>query len=188
MKEKTVLIFGSGHLAYRVKKLLNTNDYNVVHITIEALNSTPQDRSLLESFNKYIKEIDLASVMMVYLLDDRDEYNLQLIIALISLNVDISITASLFNENLTTHLRATLKHLNILNPAKIAAPVFVAALHEPITRHLQDTPKKNEREIPEKKGDKLIQKLIIAFAALLLSAIIFFHISENYHGWTRFTL
>lgn len=179
MKEKTVLIFGSGHLSYRVKKLVATHKYQVIHISVEAINTVGETVSLIENLNEYIKTIDLTSVVMVYLLDDRDEYNLQLIIALISLNANIRITASLFNENLIPHLHAALKNLNILNPAKIAASVFVASLHEPVTRHLRYTPNKIERNIPERKGDKLIKKLTILFSVLLIAAITFFHFAEH---------
>ncbi len=179
MKEKTVLIFGSGHLAYRVKKLINIHEYKVIHITIEAISSNVETGSWLEKFNDSIKETDLSSVVMVYLLDDQDDYNLQLIIALISLNANIEITASLFNENLAPHLQATHKNLNILNPAKIAAPVFVGALYKPITRYLSYTPKKIEKEFTEKKGDRLLQKLTIGFLGLLFISIIFFHFVEG---------
>lgn len=179
MKEKTVLIFGSGHLAYRVKKLINIHDYKVVHSTLEAISSNVETGSWLENFNDYIKETDLTSVVMVYLLDDQDDYNLQLIIALISLNANIEITASLFNENLAPHLQATHKNLNILNPAKIAAPVFVDALYKPIRRYLRYTPKKIEKELSEKKGDRLLQKLTIGFIGLLFISIIFFHFVEG---------
>ena len=180
MKEKTVLIIGSGHLAYRVKKLIGIHTYNVIHISIESINAINESGSLLENFNEAIKDIDLAMVVMVYLLDDRDEYNLQLIIALISLNFDIKVTASLFNENLTPHLQAIHKNLSIINPAKIAAPVFVAAFYKPVTRHLRYIPKKIEKELAEKKGDILIHKLSIAFIALLLISVIFFHFVEKF--------
>ena len=180
MKEKTVLIIGSGHLAYRVKKLIGIHTYNVIHISIESINAINESGTLLENFNEAIKDIDLAMVVMVYLLDDRDEYNLQLIIALISLNFDIKVTASLFNENLTPHLQAIHKNLSIINPAKIAAPVFVAAFYKPVTRHLRYIPKKIEKELAEKKGDILIHKLSIAFIALLLISVIFFHFVEKF--------
>ncbi len=179
MKEKTVLIIGSGHLAYRVKKLIGIHTYNVIHISIESINAINESGSLLENFNETIKDIDLATVVMVYLLDDRDEYNLQLIIALISLNFDIKVTASLFNENLTPHLQAIHKNLSIINPAKIAAPVFVAAFYTPVTRHLRYIPKKIEKELAEKKGDILIHKLTISFIALILIAVTFFHFAEQ---------
>lgn len=179
MKEKTIIIIGSGHLAYRVKKLVGIHDYNVIHISIESINAINESVSLLENFNETIKHIDLATVVMVYLLDDRDEYNLQLIIALISLNFDFEITAALFNENLTPHLQAIHQNLSIINPAKIAAPVFVAAFYETVTRHSRYIPKKIEKELAEKKGDILIHKLTTAFIALIIVAVTFFHFVEQ---------
>ena len=179
MKERTVLIIGTGHLAYRVKKLIVNHDFNVIHISIESINAVNESGSLLEKFNETIKDIDLATIVMVYLLDDRDEYNLQLIIALISLNFDIKVTASLFNENLTPHLQAIHKNLTIINPSKIAAPVFVAAFYKTVKRHSRYIPKKIEKELAEIKGDILIHKLTTAFIALIILAVTFFHFVEQ---------
>ncbi|MBC7863304.1 MAG: hypothetical protein IAF38_10040, partial [Bacteroidia bacterium] len=80
--------------------------------------------------------------------------NLQLIIALISLYPDIPIAASLFNENLIPHLQANHKNVTILNPAKIAAPYFVAALHQPLQRKTEtNAVNKTEPAMIHQRGD-----------------------------------
>lgn len=174
-----VLIIGSGHLVSRLKKLIPADKYEIIHTTLDEINSHTASDSLIENLEAYTAGIDLASASMVYLIDMQDEVNLQLIIALISLHRDIPITAALFNENLTPHLQSTHNKLNILNPAKIAAPSFVDALYQPVDRPVIQIPATNRQPIAEKNNDFLIEKLVIAFIALLLGAVVFFHFSEN---------
>ena len=75
MKKNTVLILGAGHLAYRLKKYLHNNKYEILHSTIDIITSKSESVSLVENLNSYINDIDLSSVAMVYLLDDKDENN-----------------------------------------------------------------------------------------------------------------
>jgi voltage-gated potassium channel Kch len=179
MKKKMVLIIGSGHLVSRLKKLIPANTYDIIHTTLDEINSHTESDSLIENLEAYTTGIDLASASMVYLIDGQDEINLQLIIALISLHRDIPITAALFNENLTPHLQHTHNKLTILNPAKIAAPSFVEALYQPIDRQVIQILSNNKQPIAEKNNDLLIEKLVIAFIALLLAAVVFFHFVEK---------
>jgi hypothetical protein len=66
--------------------------------------------------------VSLDTLAHVYLVDERDERNLELLIALISINRTLPIVAALFNENIAPHLRAVHPNILVLNPAKIAAP------------------------------------------------------------------
>jgi hypothetical protein len=104
MQKKVVLILGSSHLVYRLKKKLPADGYDVLHATIGEIQSLTESEALLENLEVYLSNIDLTSIVMVYLLDDKDENNLQLIIGMIALHKTIPITASLFNENLIPHL------------------------------------------------------------------------------------
>jgi TrkA-N domain/Ion channel len=179
MKEKVIIIFGSGHLAFRLKKLLYAASYTVLHPFDTMIQSAVSYDPLLEKLEAYFKSIDTGSVKMIYLLDEKDENNLQLIIALTALKIKPAITASLFNENLIPHVSKVHPHLKILNPAKIAAPVFVAALYQPLQRQLTEIPEVPVKVKAAKKNDSFIQKLIISFSALIILAVIFFHFSEN---------
>jgi hypothetical protein len=179
MKKKIVLIIGAGHLAYRLKKYLSTQGYEILHSNLELINAATDSVSLIENLDTYIKKIDLSSLAMVYLLEDKDENNLQLIISLISLVTDIPITASLFNENLIPHLQKDHINLKILNPAKIAAPAFVEQLYvqvdtEPVYANVMLQSKGQAR-----KRFSLIKKLLLGFAVMLLCAVTFFHFYEN---------
>lgn len=180
MNKQSVLILGAGHLAYRVKKLVESHAYTAIHIPLNDLLGTQsiQD-SRLETISKAIANIDLSSLAMVYVLDDRDDYNLELIIALMSLQEGLHITASLFNESITPHLRAAHPNLTILNPAKIAAPVFVKALYQPLEHALRYTPDVREKKSPSKHTDSLIGLLVLAFGCIIASAVLYFHIAEQ---------
>lgn len=185
MKKKTILVFGAGHLAYRLKIKLTANNYQVVYATIDEINGTfstgpfGQSVSLFENLQQYIDKIPVDSIGMVYLLDEKDEVNLQLIIAFISLYPQISIAASLFNENLTPHLQAKHNNVTIFNPAKIAAPHFVAALFQPLERKIETKAVHNSVKIKSKQKDTLVQKLLLSFIGLLMVAVLFFHFYEK---------
>ncbi len=179
MKKKIVLIIGAGHLAYRLKKYLSTQGYEILHSNLEQINATTDSVSLIENLDAYIKKIDLSSLAMVYLLEDKDENNLQLIISLISLVTNIPITASLFNENLIPHLQKDHINLKILNPAKIAAPSFVEQLYVQVDTEPVYANVLLEQKFHAKKTFSLIQKLLLGFVVMLLSAVIFFHFYEN---------
>ena len=176
--KRSVLIVGSGRLAHRVRKMVEENNYTVLHFDNvgEIANSKYHT---IEKIGIALKDIDLQSVSMTYLLDEKDEKNLELIIALISLQKDIRITASLFNENIAPHLQAIHPNLTILNPAKIAAHAFVKALDEPVTRMLRYEPVQNDTKIKKTASDKLLKKLIITFGLMSFTATIYFRVYEH---------
>ncbi len=179
MEKKTILVFGSGHLAYRLKEKLHTGNYQVVHVTMGEVKAAAHSVSLLENLRHFLQKVHVDSVRMIYLLDEKDEVNLQLIIALISLYPGIPVTASLFNENLTPHLQSKHNNVTIFNPAKIAAPYFVAALSQPLERKAELKTVQPVFKTGVKKEDNLIQKLILAFTGLLVIAVLFFHFHEK---------
>ena len=156
MKIHSALIIGSGHLADRVKKLLEKKGYPTTHIPIYAS----------ENINAFSR---------IFLLDDRDEQNLQSLIALISLKKDARITASLFNEDIAPHIRAAHPYVEILNPAKIAAPAFIEALRTPLTHLLTYTPATEIKTSISHASDNLIKILMASFALIIVLATIYFH-------------
>jgi hypothetical protein len=102
---KDLLIFGNGHLAFRVLRKLVALRYTVTHKPAPA--SWQSDLcSPAEKLAMLIDGHDLSQVTMAYVLDDNNERNLELIIALISMRDTLPITAALFNESITPHLEA----------------------------------------------------------------------------------
>lgn len=178
MKNSIVLILGSGHLAYRVEKLARSRGYNACHIKSEFFQLDNTSNSAFDKITNTLSDIDLSSVKMAYVIDDSDEFNLQLLVVLMSLNEHLPITASLFNENIAPHLRAAHPYLHIFNPAKIAASCFVEALYKPAEHLLRYIPAKppNKPIAPE---DHFIKALIGSFVLMMSGAILYFHFAEN---------
>ncbi len=179
MNNQHILILGSGHLAYRVKKLALTKGYKTNSISKEAFQLKDTDSSTFDSIVKVLQNTDLSTLSMAYLLDDSDEFNLQLTIVLMSLCKNLRITASLFNENIATHLSAGHPNLLILNPAKIAAPAFVEALGQPVIHQLNYPVVNPIKQKENFKIDSLINILLSSFLLLITLATLYFHFAEN---------
>ena len=180
MKNNTALILGSGHLAYRVKKLVEAKGYEVIHFSYDSFQLSDTDSSTFDKIAATLSHINLSSVSMAYILNERDDNNLELMVAIMALNENIPITISLFNENVAPHLRAAHPNLYILNPAKIAAPVFVEALYKPVERFLSYTPAKPIEELKKPpRFDYFIKLLVGCFAILIALATTYFHFFEK---------
>lgn len=178
MNKNKVLILGSGHLAYRVEKLARERGYNTIHFSTEKFQLNDPSTSSFDFITSALKDIDPSLLVRAFIIDDRDDYNLQLMIVVMSLYEQLPITASLFNENMAPHLRAMHPKLEILNPAKIAGPVFVESLYKPVERHLRYMPDKPPKEF-NAPSDSLIKRLVITFFLLMLAATSYFHFFEN---------
>jgi voltage-gated potassium channel Kch len=179
MKQNKIIIFGSSHLAYRLKNHFAEKSYEVLHTTFDNINTNKESISSLENTKNYFSTIKIEEIKMVYLLEDKDENNLQLIIALISTFKNLPITASLFNKNLIPHLQSA-NNLTVLNPAKIAAPLFVAMLYKKIEAEPVFTSSNFYDEKQPKHLLTIIQKLLIFFITFLIFAVLFFHFYEGF--------
>lgn len=177
METKTALIFGSGHLADRVKKLVITKNYSVTHIPFLQSTNAPTTLPVIEKIAQVMGFADLTLLSIIYILDDKDELNLEILMALISLHPKTKICMSLFNENMRPHLMKAHPQLHIINPAEKAAPFFVAALYPSMVETLT-----SENYILKSKNpqpDLFVKSLIISFAALIILATGYFHFYEQ---------
>ena len=105
MKNKIVLIVGLGHLASRVKKLVEIKGYKVIQYSYDLFKPNDNNTSALDKITATLANIDLSSLSMAYVLSERDENNLEIVVAMMALNKDLPITTSLFNENVAPHLQ-----------------------------------------------------------------------------------
>ena len=174
-----VLIVGSGHLAYRTRQLANAQGYRIAELSLDAIRSNDSHGSTFDAISRALQEVDLESLAMVLLVDDQDERNLELLIALISLNNTLPIVASFFNENIAPHLQAAHPNVRILNPAKIAAPAFIEALSTPITHTLRYVPARIAEEPASPRADNLIKALVTGFMTLIAASVVYFHVAEQ---------
>jgi len=179
MDGRTVLILGSGHLANRTKLLVTQKGFTVTHLP-NLFSSLPSaDSSTISETEKIFHNMDMMSFTMTYVLFEKDEDNLEIVIAMMALYSSIPITTSLFNENIRPHLEKANTKLIILNPAKIAAPLFVKALDNSIKRNL----KLGTRFAPIKQvknsSNSFLITLISLFTLIAFSAVAYFHFNEH---------
>ena len=135
--------------------------------------------SRFEALRRTLVGVNPESVSAAILVDERDERNLELAIALISMNARLPIMVSMFNENIAPHLNAAHPNLRILNPARIAAPTFVNALDAPLRHDIRYTPTPPAEYRALVRTDMLIPALVGGFAVVLLLATASFHRAEH---------
>ncbi len=174
-----VLIIGSGHLAVRTRRLAVARGYVVVDFPLATRQGGGGDGATFDDVVRGLDALALDTMERVLLVDERDERNLELLIALISLRSDVPIAASLFNENVAPHLQAAHPGIRILNPAKIAAPAFVGALDTPLAHTLRYAPARVSEATAAPRGDRLITALVASFAAVCAAAVTFFHVVDR---------
>lgn len=172
-----VLILGSGHLAHRVRALAAAKGCAVVRTPVAEPSGA--SGSSFEGISRALDDLALVPVDRAFLVDDRDEYNLERLLALVAHRPALPIVASFYNENIEAHLRAAYPNVRILNPARIAAPAFVDALDTPITHTLQYVPARLVDEPLRHSGDRLIRGLLAAFIVVIIASTAFFHVAEH---------
>lgn len=161
---ETVAVVGSGHLSRRVRALAEARGARVLHVRGEgggALDVAPLAGEAVGAF---------------CLVDDRDERNLEALVALAPAIGGAPVALSLFNDGIAAQLAATRPNVRALNPARVAAPAFVAALDEPLDRAVVAAPAKAP---PRRRVDWLVPALVVAFGAVCAAAAAFFHFSEH---------
>ncbi len=179
MTAKPILIIGSGHLAYRIRKLALSRGHAVNHLGHDAFRPPDSDEPIYDVIERTLRDLELPSLATVFLVDDDDERNLQLLIALIAQQTRLPVVASLFNENIAPHLQAAHPEIRILNPARIAAPAFIDALTTPLTHSLHLVPAKFADPQAPPRSDNLIIALTSGFLTLIAAATVYFHLAEK---------
>jgi len=179
MDGRTVLILGSGHLANRTKLLVTQKGFAVTHLPNLFSNLPSADSSTISETEKIFHNLDMKSFTMTYVLFEKDEDNLEIVIAMMALYSSIPITTSLFNENIRPHLEKANTKLIILNPAKLAAPLFVKALDNSIKRNLKLGTKFVPIQQVKNSSNSFLIILISFFTLIAFSAVAYFHFNEQ---------
>lgn len=172
---QTVILVGAGHLAHRLRLLATARGCKVVLLARDQVRRDSAGEPTFESIVRLLREVDLAAVSAAYLVDDRDDVNLEFLLALLSVDPRMPVVVSLFNENISPHLQAANPNVRVLNPAKVAAPDFIAALDTPVTHSLRYRPMRGPAERARQSIDPLITRLSIGFATMLAAATAYFH-------------
>jgi TrkA-N domain/Ion channel len=176
---RTMLV-GAGHLARRILALAAADGRDVVFVSREQFRSAASVDPTFEAIVEGLRSLDVSNVSGVYLVDDRDEVNLEFLIALLSIDPRLPVVVSLFNENIGPHLQGANPNVRVLNPAKIAAPTFVAALDAPVTHTLRYVPVRGATEKVDGGFDPLIVRLSVGFVTMLAAATAYFHVAERF--------
>lgn len=181
IKDK-VLILGGSHLAYRVGKLVSAKKLKPIMASVDSFFS--DQGPMFDDIQDFVSNFPLNEIAMVYIIDDRDDRNLGLALAIMSVNDQVPMTIALFNEGVASHLRASHPSIAILNPAKIAAPKFVELLNTTLDRSVRYRIDNQILELLKKplfQGDRLILLLTGLFVMVIISCIVYFSLVE---GWT----
>ena len=179
MNSKIVLILGSGHLANRTKLFVTKKGFKVTHLPNLFSNAPSADSSTINETNKIFQNMDMNAFSMTYILFEKDEDNLEIVIAMMALYPHIPITTSLFNENIRPHLEKANPKLIILNPAKLAAPLFVKALDNPNIHNLNTVIKQTAVLSIKKTNNSFLVFLISFFSLIVFFSIVYFHFNEQ---------
>lgn len=179
MNDETVLIIGFGHLANRTELLLSKKGFAVTHLPNIFSNLPSADSSTINETDKIFRSMDMGSFKMTYVLFEKDEDNLEIVIAMMALYPNIPITTSLFNENIIPHLEKANTKLTIINPAKLAAPLFVKALDNSIKRNHKRSIKPIINKRLKNSSNSFLIFLISSFLLIVFSAVTYFHFNEN---------
>lgn len=179
MTEQRVVVIGSGNLARRIQTLARSRGMHVVHLSHRAARAEEHAGSEFGAIGEALDDLDLSDVRAVFVVDDHDERNLEVLVALLSAGRTFTIVASLFNEHVAPHLRAAHPNIHVLNPARIAAPAFIAALDAPLTHALRYIPSRMEEDAVPVSRDRFMRNLVLGFVVLLIGAISYFHAAEH---------
>ena len=174
-----ILIFGSGHISLRLKILLEEKGYRVTHINHSVLDGNKNSESAFADVQDLLDTVDFSNLKMIYIVDDLDNHNLEFLLAVISKEKDTPITVSLFNENVSPHLRSAYSNITVLNPAEIASNDFIKALYVSVKHDLKYVPPRFEETPHVHSFDKLLVKLITGFILMILGSAVFFHFENN---------
>lgn len=170
-------MIGAGHLAHRIATLVEARGARLVHVAA-GVPDLAERETPFESISRLLHDARLPAECAICVVDDEDERNLKVLIALLSLHPVARIVVSLFNEHVAPHLQAAHPQVQVLNPARIAAPAFVDALAVPLHHSLRYQPSKPAgRAVPH--GDRLMRSLVAGFVTLIAAATSYFHVADN---------
>ena len=179
MSASAILVLGSGHLALRVRQLAAARGLPIVPLPASWNDEAPPELSRYEAVLRALGQLEMTHVARAVLVDDHDERNLELAIALLSLHPRLPVYVAMFNENVAPHLQAANPNLHVLNPARIAAPVFVGALDTPLEHALRYEPRPQPPRSRLPHSDRLLRTLVGVFALVIAAATTYFHFADQ---------
>ncbi len=174
-----IILVGSGHLARRIRARAVRDGCDVVSLARTTGQASAATAPTFDAIVELVRDADVHRIAAAYLVDDRDDVNLEFLLALLSLAPRLPVVVSLFNENIAPHLQAANPNVRVLNPARIAAPAFVDALDTSLTHALRYRPMRIADAPVAHATDSLITRLSLGFATMLIAATAYFHSARD---------
>jgi hypothetical protein len=91
MTARRVAVIGSGHLARRIQTLATGRGYTVVHLSHRSFRLDDPSESTFGAIGHVLHGMDFSDVGTVFVVDDRDERNLEVLVALLSMERSFAI-------------------------------------------------------------------------------------------------
>lgn len=181
-KNRSSLIIWRWHLAQRLQKKLEKDWFRVIQARLDEKKNGDDEMQELEKFKDALIAKWIKKVKCIYIVDDEDNVNIEASLIVTSLKLDVPIYISIYNESLGKHFTKIREDLNVINPAKIAAPNFVWK-YEKQKNVEHDSPLSIIDEIVAKWSkfniDGLLLSLFLLFIIIFFTWVIFFKYSEN---------
>lgn len=175
---KKAIVFGSGHLAFRTKNLLEDRGVEVFPISDE--NSHKKNEGIFTREETVLETLSADNVDFIYIVGDNDDKNIEFLIAANRFSATEKITVSIFNKKIALHLKHLHKELFIISPAEISADFFVRGLDEPVERKVWYELEESEGLLPEFSLSNLFYKIGFLFLLLICISTTFFHFYNGF--------
>lgn len=178
--ERQILIAGTSHLAFRLGKKLRAKGMSCVHIPGEQFLEQTLEKSDLEHAKEVFGRHGIADAHAVYLVDDSDARNINLLLAALAVNDHTRLFVAITNENLADHIAAGHASVHVFNPNAIAATTFVNAVRDHVCARPDDHAVATRTPaLAHFRADRIVQKLLILYAAVIIGGTLFFRWSED---------
>jgi len=162
---RRILVVGAGHVASRVRERVAAAGGEVYSLPGALASSADAGQSSAAALARVLAPGEAGEpgqsgrLSAACLVDDADEVNLELLLALRAVTTSLPVTVALFNGSVAAHLGATHPDVRVVNPAAVAAPAFVAALETPVARTTRAAPLFSPRAIRPGSSSNRAQSL-----------------------------
>lgn len=179
MENKSIMVLGSGRLAYRLTKLFREKMVDVVEVSSKEFKER-EETVAQESSMDYARELlikkGINDVSTICLVDGDDAVNIYLLMATLAVRENIPIYATFFDENLVSGLILKHRNIKVFNPAVVVGKLFVEAIPDLLPK---DNCTKNFSTYDDSSSDGLVWKLVAGFLGLVISGAWFFNLTES---------
>lgn len=168
---KQVVVFGTGHLACRIKKILTEKDFSVIELSDEKIKR--KNQGIFKNDELILNNIQ-GDIEYVFIVEDEDDKNIEFFIMMKSSGRKTKIFMSIFNMKIGQHIKQLHSDVCIVNPGEISADTFVQGISENVECEISyDTPL-GSTFIKDISLSKTILYLLLVFLFVVIMSTLFF--------------